>query len=257
MDSTVRPLQRAGGVGEPKSPTDANVPDGSRKPSHPSKRASREEVVGQPLFIVDPVSCPSCLGLGRIVKPVARRERSHTYTTKEPEDGEVVPQGPFVFVSGQAFKSDSQLRQFSVLARRMSTVETPGSSTTSLHVGRGSDVAPGPLSPRATTAATEGPTSAPRSQRLEPTAPMDIDSGVLETGCTEVTTGGPIMSNSVAALPASSPKRHRGGSPPGQLRLPGIQRDPLRSRTPAARDRLHHHRRRRTAKPTMSRTYRP
>ncbi|KAH0817161.1 hypothetical protein GEV33_005630 [Tenebrio molitor] len=88
MDSIVRPLQRAGGVGEPKSPTDANVPDGSRKPSRPSTRARREEeVVGQPLFIVDPVSCPSCPGLGRIVKPVARRERSHTYTTKEPEDG--------------------------------------------------------------------------------------------------------------------------------------------------------------------------
>nr|KAH0807239.1 hypothetical protein GEV33_015552 [Tenebrio molitor] len=92
MDSTVRPLQGAGGVGEPKSPTDANVPDGSRKPSRPSTRARREEeVVGQPLFIVDPVSCPSCPGLGRIVKPVARRERSHTYTTKEPEDGELNP----------------------------------------------------------------------------------------------------------------------------------------------------------------------
>nr|KAH0807237.1 hypothetical protein GEV33_015554 [Tenebrio molitor] len=80
-----------------------------------------------------------------------------------------------------AFKSDGQPRQFSVLACQWSTVETPDSSTTSLHVGRGSDVTPGPLSPRATTAATEGPTSAPRSQRLEPTAPMDIDSGVPET----------------------------------------------------------------------------
>jgi hypothetical protein len=80
------------GVGEPKSPTDANVPDGSRKPSCPSTRARREgEVVGQPLLIVDPFSCPSCPGLGRIVKPVARRERSHTYTTKEPEDGELNP----------------------------------------------------------------------------------------------------------------------------------------------------------------------
>jgi hypothetical protein len=43
-------------------------------------------------------------------------------------------------------------------------------------------VTPGLLSPRATTAATEGPTSVSRSQRLEPTAPMDIDSGVPETG---------------------------------------------------------------------------
>ncbi|KAH0818673.1 hypothetical protein GEV33_004118 [Tenebrio molitor] len=78
-------------VGEPKSPTDANVPDGNRKPSRPSTRARREkEVVGQPLFIVDPVSCPLCPGLGRIVKPVARRERSYTYTTKEPEDGHQV-----------------------------------------------------------------------------------------------------------------------------------------------------------------------
>jgi hypothetical protein len=40
-------------------------------------------------------------------------------------------------VSGYAFKSDSQPRQFSVLARQRSTVETPGSSTTRLHVGRG------------------------------------------------------------------------------------------------------------------------
>ncbi|KAH0808077.1 hypothetical protein GEV33_014714 [Tenebrio molitor] len=37
-----------------------------------------------------------------------------------------------------AFKSDGQPRQFSVLACQRSTVETPGSSTTSLHVGRGS-----------------------------------------------------------------------------------------------------------------------
>ncbi|KAH0807238.1 hypothetical protein GEV33_015553 [Tenebrio molitor] len=50
----------------------------------------------------------------------------------------VEPQGPFDSVSGQAFKSDSQPRQFSVLACQRSTVETPGSSTTSLHVGRGS-----------------------------------------------------------------------------------------------------------------------
>jgi hypothetical protein len=76
----------------PQLPTDANVPDGNRKPSRASTRARREEeVVGQPLFIVDPVSCPSCPGLGRIVMPVARRERSHTYSTKEPEDGELNP----------------------------------------------------------------------------------------------------------------------------------------------------------------------
>ncbi|CAH1382886.1 unnamed protein product [Tenebrio molitor] len=82
---------------------------------------------------------------------------------------------------------------------------------------------------------------------------MDIDFGVPETGGCESRIvsiftcrpgsaaaprqehrdddRGPIMSNSVAALPASSPKRHRGGRPPGQLRIPGIQKDPLKSRT--------------------------
>jgi hypothetical protein len=98
MDSTVRPLKGAGGnIMAPNvglSSDKASESPNSR-PMPTSRMAAGSRPVRQQEPDVKKKSwasrCPSCPGLGRIVKPVARRERSHTYTTKEPEDGELNP----------------------------------------------------------------------------------------------------------------------------------------------------------------------
>ncbi|KAH0814650.1 hypothetical protein GEV33_008141 [Tenebrio molitor] len=127
-------------------------------------------------------------------------------------------------------------------------------STTSLHVGRGSLG----RHPRATESLNHH--NRHRGFHVhpkEPTAPMDIDSDVPETsGCpqplnesTETTTGYPIMSNSAAAFPASSPKRHEEVVHQASSGFPGSRGTRREVGPPAARDRPYKTRRRRAAKP--------
>ncbi|KAH0815417.1 hypothetical protein GEV33_007374 [Tenebrio molitor] len=175
MDSTVRPLQRAGGNIMPPD-VGLSSDKASESPNPRPMRTTRMTAGSRPVRQQEPdVKKKSWVSrCSSSTQSAAHRVHagsssqspggSHTNTTKEPEDGELNP----------------RIRSTPSPVIPSSPTASPDSSRYRRVKGRPSrhlDVTPGPLSPRVTIAATEGPTSAPRSQRLEPTAPQLVHRG--------------------------------------------------------------------------------
>jgi hypothetical protein len=133
MDSTVRPLQRAGG--------NIMAPDvglssdkASESPNPRPMPTSRMTAGSRPVRQQEPdVKKKSWVSRCSSSTQSAAHRVHPGSSSQSPGGRGVTPTPP-----RSQRMSDSQPRQFSVLARQRSTVETPGSSTTSLHVGRGS-----------------------------------------------------------------------------------------------------------------------
>ncbi|KAJ3623582.1 hypothetical protein MTP99_019801 [Tenebrio molitor] len=150
----------------------------------------------------------------------------------------------------------------SELVSRRTTVETPGSlnpqparrrriredATVPQPSAIPTRTSPGRLSPRAPTASPDS-TSARRSQRLEPKRPRTSTSCRFSRAVraqrqpldksTEPTIGGSDHEKPCRCASLIVAQRHRGGCPPGQLRLPEPREARRDVGQPAARDRPH------------------